>query len=121
MTGEDEQKFQASDKCWVCGKLFDDGDNSDSDSGSDKVKDVRVRDHCHISVKFRGAAHQSCNINLKITNKVPVIFHNLRGYDRHLIISEIDKFDVDIKVIPNGLEKYMSFIINKNLVFIDSI
>ena len=44
----------------------------------------------------------------------------MRGYDSHLIFNELDKFDVKIKVIPNGLEKYMAFFLNKNLVFIDS-
>ena len=44
----------------------------------------------------------------------------MRGYDSHLIIKEVDKFDVKVSVIPNGLEKYMAFTINKNLVFIDS-
>ena len=58
--------------------------------------------------------------NLQLTKKVSVIFHNLRGYDSHLIFNELDKFDVKIKVIPNGLEKYMAFFLNKNLVFIDS-
>ena len=48
------------------------------------------------------------------------MFHNLRGYDSHLIFNELDKFDVKINVIPNGLEKYMAFFLNKNLVFIDS-
>ena len=60
----------------------------------------------------------SCD--LKLTKKVSVIVHNLRGYDSHLIMQEIDKFDVKISVISNGLEKYMAFTINKNLVFIDS-
>ena len=55
-----------------------------------------------------------------MTKKVPVIFHNLRSYDSHLIFNEPDKFDVKISVIPNGLEKYMAFFGNKNLVFIDS-
>ena len=55
-----------------------------------------------------------------MTKKVPIIFHNLRGYDSHLIIREIDKFDVKVNVIPSGLKRYMDFIINKNLVFIDS-
>ena len=80
----------------------------------------KVRHHCHISGKFRGAAHWNCNINYQLTKKVPVIFHNLRGYDSHLIFNELDKFDVKISVIPNGLEKYMAFFLNKNLVFIDS-
>ena len=49
-----------------------------------------------------------------------MIFYNLRGYDSHLIFCELEKFDVKIDVIPNGLEQYMAFILNKNLVFIDS-
>ena len=61
---------------------------------------------------FRGAAHWSCNIN---------IFHNLRCYDSHLIFCKLNKFDVKINVIPDGLEKYMTFFLRKNLVFIDSI
>ena len=55
-----------------------------------------------------------------MTKKVPLIFHNLKGYDSHLIFKELSKFDVKISVIPNELEKYMAFTLNKNLVFIDS-
>ena len=57
-----------------------------------------------------------------MTKNVPVMFHNLRGYQSHLIFCEFDKFDVKINVIPNGLEKYMVFFfcLNKNLVVIDS-
>ena len=81
----------------------------------------KVRDHCHVTGKFRGVAHWNCNTNLQLTKKVPVIFYNLRGYNSHLVFSELDKVDVNISVIPNGLEKYMAFILNKNLVFIDSL
>ena len=59
--------------------------------------------------KFRRAAHRGCNVNFQLTKKVPVIFHNLRGYNSHLIFSDLDKFDVKISVIPNGLEKYVTF------------
>ena len=69
---------------------------------------------------YRGAAHWSCNINLKISKKVPVIFHNLRGYDSHLICKELSKFNCKVSVIPNELEKYMSLTLNRNIVFIDS-
>ena len=55
-----------------------------------------------------------------MSKKIPVIFQNLRGYDSHLIIKEVSKFDVKVSVMPNGLEKYMAFTINRNLVFIDS-
>ena len=97
--------MQSSKTCWICEKLID---------------NEKFKCHCHITRKFRGAAHWSCNINLQLTKKVPVIFHNLRGYDSHLIFDELKNFDVKIDAIPNGLEKYMAFILNKNLVFIDS-
>ena len=74
----------------------------------------------HITGKYRGAAHWSCNINLKVSKTVPLIFHNLRGYDSHLIFRELGKFNCRISVIPNGLERYMSFSLNGNIVFIDS-
>ena len=96
MTEKEEEQFQSSSTCWICEKLI----------VNDKKK---VRDHCHITGKFRGAAHWSCNINLPLAKKVPVIFYALRGYDSHLIFCELDKFDVKIDVIPNGLEKYMAF------------
>ena len=105
MTKEEEQ-FQSSNTCWICEKLID---------------DEKVRDHCHMTGKFRGAAHWSYNINLQLTKKVPVIFHNLRGYDRYLIFDELKKSDVEIDVISNGFKKCMAFILNKNLVFIDSV
>ena len=107
MTEEEEHLFQESNNCRVCKKLID--------------NDVeRVRDHCHITSKFRGAAHWDCNINFQLTKKIPVTFHNLKGYDSHLIFSELNKFDVKISAIPNGLEKYVAFFLGKNLVFIDS-
>ena len=68
--------------------------------------DDKVRDRCHIS---GGTAHWSCNINLQLTKKVPVIFHNLRGDDSHIIFCELNKFDVKIDVITNRLEIYMAF------------
>ena len=66
-----------------------------------------MRDNCHITGRYRSEAHWSCNINLKLTKRIPVIFHNLRGYESHLIIKEISEFDVKVSVIPYGLEKYM--------------
>ena len=70
---------------------------------------IKKKYHCHVTGKFRGAAHWDCNISFQLTEKVPVIFHNLRGYDSHLIFNELDKFDVKISVIPNGLEKFVAF------------
>ena len=62
-----------------------------------------IRDHCHVTSKFRDAARWNCNINVQLTKKIPVIFYNLGGYDSHLTFNELDKFDVKISVIPNGL------------------
>ena len=107
MSAEEEEMFQNACSCWICGKLFD-------------LMDEKLPDHCHISGKFRGAAHFSCNANFKISKNVPVVFHNLKGYDGHLIMKELSNFDVKIDVIPCGLETYMAFIINRWLVFIDS-
>ena len=69
---------------------------------------------------YRGPAHWSCNISLKISKKLVVILHNLTGYDSHLIFKELSKFNCKVSVIPNSLEKYMSFTLNNNIVFIDS-
>ena len=79
MTKDDEEKFQKAEKCHICDKKCTD-------------KDIRVRDHCHITGKYRGSAHQECNLNLRVNSeeiKIPVIFHNLRGYDSHFIMQEI--------------------------------
>ena len=76
MTENDELCFKLMDKCHICNKIYND-------------KDVRVRDHCQITGKFKGSAHQECYLKLRIKPenlKVPVIFHNLRCYDRHLIM-----------------------------------
>ena len=89
---EEEEQFQSSSTCWICEKLNED-DNEN------------VRDHCHITRTFRGAARWNCNINLKLTKKVPVIFHNLKGYGSDLAFYEPKNFDVKIDLIPNGLEK----------------
>ena len=61
---EEEDLFQKSNNCWICKKLIDNNED-------------KVRDHCHITGKFSGAAHRSCNVNFQLTKNVPVIFHNL--------------------------------------------
>ena len=73
------------------------------------VKNSLMMSKRSLSRKFRGAAHWSRNINLQLTKKVPVMSHNLRGYDSHLIFDELKNFDVKIDVIQNRLKKYMAF------------
>ena len=81
--------------------------------------DDLVRDHCHVTAKFRGAAHNKCNLKLKISKTLPAIFHNLQGYDGHIIFNELNNFDVSIDVISKGIEKCMAIIVNKYITFID--
>ena len=78
-----------------------------------------ISNKCKFHLKFMLIL--SCNINLQFAKKVPVIFHNLRGCHSHLIFCELRKFDMKIDVMPNRLEKYMTFFLNKNLIFIDNI
>ena len=107
LTEKEEYLFQQRNNCWICKKLIDN-------------EDEKVRYHCHITGKFRGAAHWDCNINFQLTKKIPVIFHNLKGYDSYLIFSELHKFNLKDDVIPNELEEYMAFLLGRDLVFIDS-
>ena len=121
MMKEDRKDFKSADKCHICDKKYTE-------------KDIKVRDHCHITGKYRGSAHQDCNINFKLNEKIPVIFHNLRGYDSHFIMRQIGeiankhtyinengkKRQMNINVIPNNMEKYMAFMLGNNLTFIDS-
>ena len=123
MTEVDEQHFKTMDGCHICGEKCTD-------------KDVHIRNHCHITGKFRGSAHQECNLKLRIKPenlKIPVIFHNLRGYDSHFIMQQIgeiakkhaytnrkgEKQDLNVNAIPNNMEKYMSFMLGNHLTFID--
>ena len=105
MSVEEEKQFQKREISWICNKL---------------IENDKVRDHCYITGKYGGAFHWNCNINFKMSEKLVIIFHNLRGYDSHLIFKELSKFDCNINGIPNGLEKYRSFTLNKNIIFIDS-
>ena len=108
MSAEENERFELANICWIGGKLIE-------------ISDNKVKDHCHITGKYRGAIHYSCNVNLEITKQISVISHNLKGHDSHLIFKEISKFNnLKVSVIPNRLEKYISFTTDKTLVFIDS-
>ena len=92
MTKEDNEDFENSPKCWIC----------ENDYINDNVK---VRNHCHITGKYRGSVQRDCNINVKLNHKISVVFHNLKNYSSHLIMQELGKFNLKLNVIPNGLEK----------------
>lgn len=113
LTDEEEEIFQNQNICHICNKEI-------------SVHEKR-RDHCHIYGEFRGPAHNICNLNYKLPKKIPVIFHNLKNYDSHHIMTELGKFkEYDISVIPTTMEKYITFKIHKQdcpvqLVFLDSL
>jgi hypothetical protein len=79
----------------------------------------KVRDHCHITGKLRGAAHNRCNRRYRLTKNIPVVFHNLGGYDAHFLVLSMSHSNRQIGVIPNNFERYMTVSWGK-LRFIDS-
>ena len=94
-TPDDRKIFNSCTNCHICGETL----------GKD-----RVRDHCHLSGKFRGAAHNSCNLDYKVPKFFPVVLHNLSGYDSHLFVKKLrGDHDEKINCIPNNEEKYISF------------
>ena len=95
-TEEDRKQFNKASDCWICGEYL----------GND-----RVRDHCHFTGRFRGPAHNSCNLKYRKPKNISVFFHNLSGYDSHLFIKKLGTPDKkeNIKCIPNNEEKYITF------------
>ena len=93
---EDRKQFNKASDCWICGEEL----------GND-----RVRDHCHYTGRYRGPAHNSCNLKYRKPKSISVFFHNLSGYDSHLFIKKLGTLDKkeNIKCIPNNEEKYISF------------
>ena len=69
----------------------------------------KVRDHCHLTGRYRGAAHSKCNLAIRNPKFVPVVFHNLEGYDSHLFIKNLGVSEGEIRCIPKTDEKYISF------------
>ena len=98
--GENEkERYNEETRCWICKGEFDD---------KDKNKE-KVKDHCHYTGRYRGAAHNECNLNYRKPNFTPVVFHNLSGYDSHLFIKNLGFSEGNIDCIPNNEEKYISF------------
>ena len=93
MTREDWRAYNSVTTCHICEKPLD-GDF--------------VRDHCHISGRYKGAAHNVCNLRLRLnpkTTPISVVFHNLRAYDSHLVMQAISKVEGKVSCIPNNIEK----------------
>ena len=95
-TEEDRKQFNKASDCWICGEYL----------GND-----RVRDHCHFTGRYRGPAHNRCNLKYRKPKNISVFFHNLSGYDSHLFIKKLGtpNKNENIDCIPNNEEKYTSF------------
>ena len=105
LTDESKREHKAAEKCHICLKGFND------------PKNKKVRDHCHYTGDYRGAVHNNCNLKYKIPDHIPIVFHNLSGYDAHLFIKELGRrFNKnDIGVIAENKEKYISFNVKINV------
>ncbi|KYM95309.1 DNA polymerase [Cyphomyrmex costatus] len=91
------QEFVDATHCHICEKPFE-------------IEHLRVRDHCHITGRYRGPAHSDCNINYRDSCVIPVFFHNLSGYDAHFIIKDIaNKYEGTVHLLPVTKENYISF------------
>ena len=88
LTKKEEKNHNKQKVCYICKKEFDTADN-------DK-KHHNVRDHCHYTRKYRGAAHNIFNLRYKIPKEIPIVFHNGFTYDYHFIINELEKNLMDI-------------------------
>ena len=77
-TQEDEIVHNQTTQCHICGEKMESKD--------------KVRDHCHLTGKYRGPAHYKCNLAFKYSNYIPVFFHHLEGYDSHLLMQDLGKY-----------------------------
>lgn len=113
MTPEDNRAFRESGSCHICGERgFANYHENQAHWAKERKPHPlsKVRDHCHVSGKFRGAAHHTCNLQYQVSKVFPVVFHNLKGYDGNLIIKRLKKEYADkISVIPQNQEKFISF------------
>ena len=86
--------------CYIYKKEFDKNDK----------KNYKVRDHCHYTGQYRGAAHNICNLRYKIPKEIPIVFHNGFIYDYHFIIKELVKeFEGNFECLGGNTEKYITF------------
>ena len=97
---EEKIHYNEQEICYICKKEFD----------TSNKKHHKVRDHCHYTGKYRGAAHNICNLRYKTPKEIPVVFHNGSTYDYHLIIKKpVKEFDGSFDSLGENAEKYITF------------
>ena len=158
MTAKEGEDFKKAEKCWICDRKYkrekteeekekdeeyywiggdlykpEEKEKTEKEKERGRIANEPVRDHCHITGKYRGSAHRKCNLKLQISAekiKIPVIIHNLKGYDSHLIIDKLGDIikerdlkgeePLNVNVIATNAEKYIAIYLDKHLAFIDS-
>ena len=102
LTKKEEKKYNKQEVCYICKKGFSTDDSN--------KKYHKVRDHCHYTGKYRGAAYAICNLRHKIPKESPVVFHNGSTYDYHFIIKELaEEFEGEFECLGENTEKYITF------------
>ena len=105
LTPKEMDRYKRSEKCHICFKPF-------------KEDKPKVRDHCHYTGRYRGPTHTKCNLQYKIPSYIPIVFHNLSGYDAHLFIKELASSSTEgakMGVIAKNKEDYISFSIKEEV------
>ena len=106
LTNGENKFYKKQEKCHICQKEFCYDKN---DKKKFKIYQ-KVRDHCHYTGKFRGAAHSICNLNYKVPQEIPVKIHNGSKYDYHFIIRELaEEFKGQFECLGENTEKYITF------------
>ena len=106
LTVEENKSYEKQKVCYTCKKEFS-SDENDKDAFKLYHK---VRDHCHYTGKFRGAAHSIFNLRYKTPKEIPVVFHNGSTYDYHFIINKLaKKFYGQLECLGENMEKYINF------------
>ena len=83
---------------------------TDKDNKKEFKLKKKVRDHCHYTGKYRGAAHSICNLCYKITKEILVVFHNGSTYDYNFIIKQLAReFNSYFHCLGKNTEKYITF------------
>ena len=106
LNDEEKETHENQKICYICEQEFCTDENNKKEF---KLKQ-KVRDHCHYTGKYRGAAHSICNLNYKIPKEIPVVFHNGSTYDYHFIIKQLAKeFKGKFDCLGENMEKYITF------------
>ena len=133
LSKEKDKSYKEQEVCHICKKKFyldenendknesnenenDENESNENQNGNDEKDEKlgkyrKVKDHCHYTGKFRGAAHNYCNLRYKLPKNIPIVIHNA-GYDTHFIINQLaEEFKSESESIRENTEKYTTFLV----------